>query len=224
MPFDPKFPDPWILEQADNIAEAPDDVRPGLRPLCFSVYYEDTLIRFPKCAVLVWPRCTTNEYNRPGIPDDPDELPDYVATWVGDLGLSGNPRLTQMMEEAGILEHPPAAALRDEVAFRVAGGVTPQTAQGQPWMLRHLYEGLHPFLGKEQTFDSMNDGDHFTQTAGLVAVHPILDYFWQFGAVVKTARARAYVSFGYDPDRYFNPVGHNPKGFIPNHPVGVMEQ
>src|ERR1051326_4302174 len=101
MPFDPKYPDRWIHEQADIVDRAPDDVRPGLRSMCLSVYYEDALIRFPKCAVLIWPRCTINSYDRPGLPDDADDLAEYVTSWVGDLGLGDNPRLNQMMQEAG---------------------------------------------------------------------------------------------------------------------------
>src|ERR1041385_1333705 len=105
MPFDPKFPDPWIFEQAG------DD--PALRPLCLSVYYEDALIRFPKCAVLIWPGCTINAYDRPGQPDDPRERLEWVRIWAGDLVGWRKPRLRQMMEEAGIEEDPPTPTRRD---------------------------------------------------------------------------------------------------------------
>jgi len=52
---------------------------------------------------------------------------------------------------------------------------------------------------------AVKDGKHFTQAAGLVAIHPVAEalkdeYFY----VAWRLRHEAFLRFGYDPDRVFS--------------------
>ena len=68
---------------------------------------------------------------------------------------------------------------------------------------------------KEHSLCADIHGDHFTQSAGIVAVNPECEGdFRQYPCVVKTLRLAVWQRFGYDPDRYFDPGPHNRFGFV----------
>jgi hypothetical protein len=48
------------------------------------------------------------------------------------------------------------------------------------------------------------DCNHFTQSAGLIAAYPVADALSdEFPFFAWLLRAKAYIRFGYDPDRAF---------------------
>jgi len=65
---------------------------------------------------------------------------------------------------------------------------------------------------------------HFTQSAGLVAVHPIADALAdEFPFFTWLLRAEAFVRFKYDPDGVFSTT-QNELGFSGDPYVEVIEQ
>ncbi len=64
-------------------------------------------------------------------------------------------------------------------------------------------------------FDALRDPKHYTQSAGLVAVHPLVYHLIaEHPCIVFTLRWRAFDAFKYDPAKYFAPEGHDECGFV----------
>ena len=94
-------------------------------------------------------------------------------------------------------------------AFRFAKGYRPEPPKGaEQWCTCHLYS-LDVFLPREQRY-------HFTQSANLVAVHPVVQSLMaQYPCIAKTLQARAFCAFRYDPANQFAPgTGHDNCGFV----------
>lgn len=92
------------------------------------------------------------------------------------------------------------------LAFRLAGGER-RLRRDFPrhhWSIHHIYEGRFPIVSGRSVLHAAANGEHFTQSAGLVALHPLADglagdcrYFaWLL-------RHEAFVRFDYDPDKVF---------------------
>jgi hypothetical protein len=92
------------------------------------------------------------------------------------------------------------------VSYRVAGGERPLKAVGDGWSIHHLYDGQFPFPGNHRpSLTAAREGRHFTQSAGLVAVHPIADALaHEFSAFAWRLRAGSFERFGYDPEGVFS--------------------
>ena len=59
-------------------------------------------------------------------------------------------------------------------------------------------------MHREATLHAAKAGDHFTQSAGLVAVHPIADALCdEFPFFAWRLRVESFNRHGYDPDRVF---------------------
>jgi hypothetical protein len=92
------------------------------------------------------------------------------------------------------------------MAYCLAGGKRPLRRDGkQGWNIHHVYDGRFPANGSGTTLHAVRDGKHFTQAAGLVAIHPIAhacanEYFW----FAWQLRREAFLRFGYDPDGVFS--------------------
>jgi hypothetical protein len=92
------------------------------------------------------------------------------------------------------------------MVYRLAGGERPMRRDGkQGWNIHHLYDGRFPANGSGKTLRAVKDGKHFTQAAGLVAIHPMAhacahEYFW----FAWKLRREAFRRFGYDPDGVFS--------------------
>jgi hypothetical protein len=57
-----------------------------------------------------------------------------------------------------------------------SGGIRPSRfGSNNAWSIHHIYSGKFPYIGKYDTLHASHDGRHFTQSAGLVAIHPIAD-------------------------------------------------
>ena len=92
------------------------------------------------------------------------------------------------------------------MSYLLAGGERPRRKDsGHEWTIHHIYDGKFPFQQGQETLHAVTKGNHFTESAGLVAIHPIAEaladeyfYFaWQL-------RWEAYKRFGYDPDSIFS--------------------
>jgi hypothetical protein len=93
------------------------------------------------------------------------------------------------------------------LAFRLAGGERPvrRDFPRHHWSIHHIYDGRFPASKAAVVLHATWDGNHFTQSAGLVALHPLAD-----GLVGDCAyfawllRHEAFVRFDYDPNGVFN--------------------
>jgi hypothetical protein len=103
-------------------------------------------------------------------------------------------------------------------AFHFAGGTRPiRFGSKNSWSIHHLYSGKFPHFKSGATLHAAKQGDHFTQSAGLVAVHPLADAVSdEFPFVAWWLRAQAFIRFGYDPDRVFGSA-HDEFGFAQGH-------
>ncbi len=219
MPFDISNPNDWIENTVRGSQLLPDAF---VHSLCKSVYWEDGLVRLPREAVLVYDGLCSDRTLIGHVcgtgPDGPDDLIPGDAERIVDRVFSprllsrDDPRratLAAFEAEDGLAEGSTYPNHPAFVAFRFAGGVLPQTTQNEPWVLRHLYDGLHPIENlptlnclSVRPQDFVRSGDHYTQTAGMVAVHPIVNHLWRVcPAMVHTLRARAFAKFRYDPDK-----------------------
>ena len=102
------------------------------------------------------------------------------------------------------------------VAFLVSGGVRPKRFGSQnSWSVHHIYSGKFPYIGKSSTLHAAKSGQHFTQSAGVVAVHPIADGMCdEYPFFAWLLRAEAFRRFGYDPDGVFSDLSLDQFGFV----------
>jgi len=141
--------------------------------------HRDTYIKWPAKPRLLWPGCVRIKYH--GIPDRIKEEARSKGVQVDSR--SNGPAIMSIL---------------------LAGGERPTRSNGQGWHIDHIYDGKFPWATKMVSLHAVKDGKHFTQTAGLVAIHPIAEalkdeYFY----VAWMLRHEAFLRFGYDPDRVF---------------------
>lgn len=91
-------------------------------------------------------------------------------------------------------------------AFLIGGGERPQRlGSNNSWSIHHLYSGKFPYHGRDATTHAAKQPRHFTQCAGLIAVHPIADQMCdEIPAFAWFLRAESFRRFGYDPDGVFS--------------------
>ena len=91
------------------------------------------------------------------------------------------------------------------MSFLLARGERPNRADStKGWSIHHIYNGKFPFIEGGKTLHAVKDGTHFTQSAGLAALHPIAhaladEYFY----FVWLLRQESFLRFNYDPDMVF---------------------
>jgi hypothetical protein len=160
------------------------------------------LCRFPQRALLLMPDC------------------DRVSPGKGKLKYHSYPvSIKQRAKAEGVSldSRPNGPAI---AAFALAGGIRPDRhGSNNKWSIHHLYSGKFPYIGKSTTLHAAKACSHFTQSAGLVALHPIADALAdESPAFTWLLRYRAYERFGYDPDHVFS-VAIDEWGFDRNHPL-----
>lgn len=108
------------------------------------------------------------------------------------------------------------------MAYLVAGGQRPHRNGNHAWTIHHLYDGKFPYPGSTRpSVRAVMDARHFTQSAGLVAIHPIADALAdEFAVFAWRLRAEAFLRFGYDPEGAFS-VSRDAFGFAGREPVKV---
>jgi len=80
------------------------------------------------------------------------------------------------------------------MSYLLAGGLRPKRTGKNARTIHHLYDGKFPYPGStRQSLRAVRDANHFTQSAGLVAVHPIADALAdEFGVFAWRLRAEAF--------------------------------
>jgi len=87
-----------------------------------------------------------------------------------------------------------------------AGGVRPERfGSTNATTMHHVYSGKFPYIGKVKTLHAVKFHKHFTQSAGVVASHPVADALGdEYPFFAWLLRYEAFKRFGYDPDRVFS--------------------
>jgi hypothetical protein len=115
-----------------------------------------------------------------------------------------SPELTRKFKEKGLpidsRTNGPAI-----MSYLLAGGERPNRRDSNnEWTIHHIYDGKFAIENGKPSVRAVNHGDHFTQSAGLVAIHPIAnalaDEYFYFAWML---RHESFKRFGYDPDNVF---------------------
>lgn len=180
--------DQWFRREAVAVET------PQIRDVVLRVHeHLDAFVRWPTQAQLLWEGCDRNtKYHT---------YPPVIASSakVHRLRLDGR-------------VNGPAIA-----AYRLAGGERPpRFGSNNAWSVHHLYSGKFPYFDREETLHAAYDGRHCTQSAGLVAIHPVADQMCdEYPFFAWLLRAKSFLNFGYDPDGVFSDETPDGYGFIP---------
>ena len=166
----------------------------------------EAFVRFPKHAILLWHGCDRikPEGKEQKVHKYPAILKDSAKRLKIDLDTRPNG---------------PAIA-----SFLFAGGERPKRfGSTNAWSIHHLYSGKFPYIGRADSLHGQKDGKHFTQSAGLVATHPLADALSdEFPAFAWLLRAHAFQKFGYDPDHVFSSAKIDGFGFVPDSALEII--
>jgi hypothetical protein len=182
----------WLEAEAGAIV--PDAFRRVLLEVNASL---DSFVKWPQRAELLWDGC---------IKISKHQYPDVIKSAVKAAGL----RLRDWSNDPAIY------------AYRLADGERPQRANKGEWHVHHMYDGQFPYQGnQQQCLHAVKHPRHFTQSAGLVAVHSVAHGLAdEFAVFAWRLRAEAYVRFGYDPEGAFSD-SQDEFGFAGRGPVKV---
>jgi len=153
----------------------------------------DSFVQWPQKPVLLWAGCARTGDNH--------KYPNEIRQYARKQGVAYLDSRT----------NGPAIA-----AFLAAGGTRPcRLGSKNCWTVHHLYSGKFPYVGKSNTTHASKHGLHFTQSAGLVAIHPIADQMCdEYPCFSWLLRAMAFQKFKYDPDLVFSNEPHDESGFV----------
>ncbi|WNZ28657.1 MAG: hypothetical protein IAX21_08350 [Candidatus Bathyarchaeota archaeon] len=143
---------------------------------------KELFIRWPKEGILFWPDCVRIKYHN---------YPIDLKNRLKSKGITVDSR-----------SNGPAIN-----AFMVADGIRPKrySNPNREWSIHHIYDGKFPLKLGNKTLHAVKDGKHFTQSAGLVAIHPIADALAdEYSFFAWMLRHEAYQKFKYDPDHVFS--------------------
>jgi hypothetical protein len=93
------------------------------------------------------------------------------------------------------------------VSFLLAGGERPRRPYPSRWgwSVHHIYDGEFPRFEGERVPHAICDPNFFTDSRGLVAVHPFADYLTMREPLLAwLLRWEAFRRFNFDPMRVFN--------------------
>lgn len=133
-------------------------------------------VRWAESSLLLFP-CVREKYH---------ELPPQVKLQAKAAGVAADSR-----------SNGPAI-----MSFLLAGGERPlRSKPGRGWHIHHIYDGQHPWPGRDVSAHAVKDEQLFSEAAGLVAVHPIFDAAAdEYGWLAWMLRLEAFKRFGLDPD------------------------
>jgi hypothetical protein len=91
-------------------------------------------------------------------------------------------------------------------AFLLAGGIRPERfGSTNSSTMHHVYSGKFSYIGRTTTTHAVKLCNHFTQSAGVVAAHPVADALSdEYPFFAWLLRYEAFARFGYDPDGVFS--------------------
>jgi len=90
-------------------------------------------------------------------------------------------------------------------AYLLASGERPfRHGERRGWSIHHIYDGKFPAFENGTTIHAVKDGNYFTESAGLVAIHPIADALAdEVPYFAWLLRHTAFKKFSFDPDNVF---------------------
>lgn len=137
---------------------------------------------WPKNVSLLWPGCVRTKE------DGQHQYPASIKNYLDKLSI-----------EADTRTNGPAIA-----AFLAAGG-TRHSWGGEGWHIHHIYDRTGAIAGiPTEVPHAVHDGNYFTQSAGLVAAHPVAHHLAHQSDLLKwLLRREAFVRFGFDPMAVF---------------------
>jgi len=190
--------DGWIRIQINDTLK--DPVNGVIRQV---LDHLDEFVKFPKKSVLLWKGC-----DRVGSATKKHEYPKDLKEALDKRGVVRDVR-----------SNGPAIT-----SFLFAGGERPARNQpGRGWNIHHLYDGKITYCGRQTSLHSVKEGNHFTQSAGLVAVHPVADALCDdVPAFSWYLRGLSLQMFGYDPDGVFPGGRIDDYGFLQSHKTTVV--
>src|SRR5262249_30271402 len=191
----------WLTKELAEVSS------PAERAIVSSVAGElDAFIHWSREALLLWPTCT--RVPSPGKRQAYFSYPPHIR----DIARASNVVLDTRANGPAI------------AAFVLAGGNRPgRFGSSNAWSIHHLYSGKFPYVGRQTTTHATKESRHFTQSAGLVAVHPVADALVdEFPFFAWLLRAHAYLRFGYDPDGVFSKF-RDIYGFVQGRQCRVVE-
>lgn len=108
-------------------------------------------------------------------------------------------------------------------AFMFAGGLRPERfGSTNASTVHHVYSGKFPYINRAETTHAVKLRNHFTQSAGVVATHPVADALCdEYPFFAWLLRFEAFRRFLYDPDRVFSPR-QDALGFAEGHQCEIM--
>lgn len=186
--------DGWFARELTQIAVAAE--RDVLATVAKNL---SNFVSFPERAVLLWPECDrTKDYH---------SYPVHIRT----LATGRDVHLDRRANGPAV------------VSFILAGGIRPRRfGSSNSRSIHHLYSGKFPYLGRNITIHAAKTREHFTQSAGLIAAHPVADALVdEFPFFAWFLRAKVYSKFGYDPDAVFSPTVDG-YGFAPGSTYEVV--
>jgi hypothetical protein len=194
-----------LLQSFDREAEGitSDAIRHVLHYVASNLEF---FVRWSVKPVLLWPGCT--RIAPEGKNHRYHQFPELIRRLAKDLKiqLDGRP-------------NGPAIA-----SFLLAGGERPaRFGSSNKWSIHHTYSGKFPYLDRDDTLHATQKPRHFTQSAGLIAAHPIADALSdEFPFFAWRLRAESFRLFGYDPDGVFSPT-QDENGFASGHTCEVVD-
>lgn len=164
--------------------------------------HPEEFFRWPNGALLLWHGC--------------DRVAPRNADGKKQVKYHRYPDIIKSLAKGGSVELDARSNGPAIAAFQMAGGERPgRSGSTNAWSVHHIYSGKFPFPGQIATTHAKTNCAHFTQSAGLLAVHPIADALCDDApAVTWFLRAKAFQLFGYDPDGVFS-LSQDEFGFTP---------
>jgi len=179
----------WYGKLPEFIRRIGDECDPVLARATTLVWANrNRFVHWPKVNELMWKGCRRkNEHSNPRCYTYP---PDLVAR-LRERGI----------DKPDCRSNGPAI-----MAFLCAGGSRPQRRDlNWGWTIHHIYDGRFPAPRCGSSLHATRKGDHFTNSAGLVAVHPIADGLaGECAYFAWLLRFESFLRFGYDPDGVFS--------------------
>jgi hypothetical protein len=142
---------------------------------------KENLIKWPKEAILLWDGCIREKYHL---------YPDALKKRIKSKGITIDSR-----------SNGPAI-----VSYLFAGGTRPvrKSNPSQQWHVHHIYDGKFSWSHSGKVLRAVEEGRHFTQSAGLVAIHILADALVdEYAPFAWLLRRESCIKFKYDPERVF---------------------
>jgi hypothetical protein len=183
-PIDPSNIERWYVRETVQVESEP--VRHVLHHV--AGHLKD-FVQWPQRAVLLWDGC--DRCPPTGKKQKYHRYPESISK------LAKTQKITLDSRPNG-----PARA-----AFMFAGGLRPERfGSTNAYTMHHVYSGKFPYIEHATTTHAVKLRNHFTQSAGVVATHPVADALCdEYPFFAWLLRYEAFRRFGYDPDSVFSP-------------------